>query len=235
MAFVVAVLNFIDRLVGGIGKFGSFLIIPLILVTVFDVVTRKFTVLQQYIVSSPLRDFLSPTKLQELEWHLHAAIFLLVFGFAYLSNAHVRVDLIRESLAPRKQMLVELLGLCFLALPFVGVLVYYSWFFVEASYVQREMSPAMTGLPYRWVIKAVFLAGITLLCLSILTTIGRLLIILLSRAGSLDDALRAAGTNQEDFHVLARKQEDEAVAKLGVLGAEELNRIHRLTQQPGRK
>ena len=202
---IVSVINRIDSIVKCIGKFASWLIIPLILVTVFDVITRKFVVLQQLILESPLHTLLSPTKLQEMEWHLHAAIFLLTFGYAYLSNAHVRVDLVRETLTPRKQMLVELFGLCLLALPYVGLLIFYAWGFVLTSYAQQEMSSAMTGLPYRWIIKSVFLAGVVLLCVSIVSTIIRLLIILCSRSDNLEQALASGGTSLKELHVLAHE------------------------------
>lgn len=208
---IVSVIDAIDATVRSIGKFASLLIIPLILVTVFDVVTRKFVVLQQLILESPLYNLLSPTKLQEMEWHLHATIFLLAFGFTYLSNAHVRVDLVRETLTPRKQMLVELFGLCFLALPYVGLLIFYAWGFVQTSYVQQEMSSAMTGLPYRWIIKSVFLTGIALLCVSILSTIIRLLIILCARTDNLQQSLAAGGSSVEKLHILAHQAEADLI------------------------
>jgi TRAP-type mannitol/chloroaromatic compound transport system permease small subunit len=214
---IVSVINVIDSAVRCIGKFASLLIIPLILVTVFDVVTRKFVVLQQWILASPLHNLLSPTKLQEMEWHLHATIFLLAFGYAYLSNAHVRVDLVREKLTPRKQMLTELFGLCLLALPYVGLLIFYAWGFVQTSYAQQEMSSAMTGLPYRWIIKSVFLAGVVLLCVSIVSTIIRLLIILCARAGDVHQALAAGGTSLKELHVLAHEPEVELIIDPGVL------------------
>jgi len=210
-SLLVSLIDAIDSVVRHIGKFASLLIIPLILVTVFDVITRKFTVLQQWILASPLHNLLSPTKLQEMEWHLHAAIFLLAFGYAYLSNAHVRVDLVRETLTPRKQMLTELFGLCLLALPYVGLLIYYAWGFVLTSYAQQEMSSAMTGLPYRWIIKSVFLVGVILLCLSIVSTIIRILIILSSRSGDLEQALAAGGTSLKNLHVLAHEPEVELI------------------------
>ena len=213
---MVSGINALDALVRYVGKFASWLIIPLILVTVFDVVTRKFVVLQQLILESPLHNLLSPTKLQELEWHLHAAIFLLAFGFTYLSNAHVRVDLVRETLTPRKQMLVELLGLGLLALPYVSLLIFYAWDFVQTSFRQNEMSSAMTGLPHRWIIKSVFLAGIVLLCISMVSTVIRLLIILLAPTRDFQQALALGGSSQEKLHVLAHKAETSIDAELAL-------------------
>ena len=65
------------------GKVGAWLSIPLIFIIIFDVITRRFFVL-------------GSTKIQEMEWHLHTAIFLLSLGFAYLKNSHVRIEIIRE-------------------------------------------------------------------------------------------------------------------------------------------
>jgi TRAP-type mannitol/chloroaromatic compound transport system permease small subunit len=235
MSFIVLAINFIDRFVKRVGQVGSLLILPLIVVTVFDVITRKIIFIQQFILESPLHNILSPTKLQELEWHLHASIFLLAFGFTYLSNAHVRVDLIRESLSPRKQMLIELLGLCLLALPYLGILIWYAWEFVHASFVQQEVSPSMNGLPYRWIIKSVFLAGITLLCLAVVSTIVRIFIILFSRCDDLDKAMKAAGTSTGDLHVLAHQQEDKVIVEQALAVGIEPEKIHDLIKKPERE
>ena len=96
------------------GRLGSWLIIPLIAIIMFDVLTRKMFggAIQQWIQENPaLYDFLSPTKLQEWEWHLHGALFMLAIGFSYTMNAHVRVDVLREKASDRKQAWIELTGL----------------------------------------------------------------------------------------------------------------------------
>lgn len=48
-----------------------------------DVVTRRFG------MQIP---GLGSTRLQELEWHFHTALFALWIGYGYLRNIHVRVD-----------------------------------------------------------------------------------------------------------------------------------------------
>jgi TRAP-type mannitol/chloroaromatic compound transport system permease small subunit len=52
-------------------------------VITFDVVTRKAG------IQLP---GLGSTRLQELEWHLHALLFCAWLGYAYVRNAHVRID-----------------------------------------------------------------------------------------------------------------------------------------------
>lgn len=188
MFILLKITNVIERCVIRIGQYASLLILPLILVTVFDVVSRKFPMMQALVADTALRNFFSPTKLQEMEWHFHAAVFLLAFGYAYLSNAHVRVDLVKEKLSQKRQAVLELFGLLFLALPYVGILCYFGWDFVHTSYVQNETSASMTGLSHRWMIKSVFLLGNALLVIACLSTAVKILLFVFGK----DDVARAA-------------------------------------------
>lgn len=193
MAMLLAILDKIDNLVKGVGKYASLLILPLIAVTMIDVISRKFTFIQQAILNSPLHVFLSPTKLQELEWHLHAAIFVLAFGYCYLANAHVRVDLFKDKLSMRKQAAVEFLGLVFLAIPYLAVMNYFGWDFFISSFNSGEGSSALTGIPYRWVIKLIFLSGLVLLNIAVISTAIRIFVYLFAKG---DVAQRAFATLQ---------------------------------------
>src|SRR5215510_15762054 len=90
-----ALRRFVDFVVRG----GAWFIVPLVLITVLDVVARKLTFraangdvygLQIWLKTHISRYFES-TLLQELEWHLHTALFALVLGFGTIYNTHVRV------------------------------------------------------------------------------------------------------------------------------------------------
>ena len=156
------------------GRLGAWMILPLVAIIIFDVVTRKFQFIQQAIGSNPvLYDFLSPTKLQEMEWHLHTVIFLLALGYAYTKNAHVRVDLVREKLAYRKQAWIEFLGLVGFGIPYILVVGYFSWTFITQAWESNEGSAAMTGLSHRWIIKSFVLVGLALLMMAVISTIIR--------------------------------------------------------------
>ena len=72
------------RLLERIALASGWLLVVMACVTTFDVVARKFGVQLPY------------TKLQELEWHFHAAIFSLWMGYCYTINAHPRVDTFME-------------------------------------------------------------------------------------------------------------------------------------------
>jgi TRAP-type mannitol/chloroaromatic compound transport system permease small subunit len=155
-----------ERIVIAIGRAGAWLSVPLILVIMFDVITRKIQWTQQLILNSWLHDYISSTKLQEWEWHLHTVLFLLALGFAYSRNAHVRVDLLREKLPSRTQVWIELIGCLFFLLPYVLVVLYFAWDFVVQAYVSNEVSSAMTGLGRRWIIKSFLLLGLGLALLA---------------------------------------------------------------------
>lgn len=196
MRLLLALSDMLEKISAMAARFGSWLIIPLILVIVYDVVTRKIVFVQQFVMNSWLYDFLSPTKLQEMEWHLHAMIFLLAYALAYLNGTHVRVDIWREQQTERTRGWVELLALLVFALPYCGVLVYQSWFFVVKSYVQGEGSAALTGIPHRWIIKSFLLIGTGLLFSSLFATLLRLLVYLFGPKALRVEALARLGMVQ---------------------------------------
>ena len=77
----------IRRLLETIALAAGWLLVIMACVTTFDVIARKLGVQLPY------------TKLQELEWHFHAAIFSLWMGYCYTINAHPRVDSFTEHLS----------------------------------------------------------------------------------------------------------------------------------------
>lgn len=133
-----------------VGRYAAWLSIPLMGVIIFDVITRRFLVL-------------GSTKLQEMEWHLHAMLFLLCLGFAYLRDAHVRIELIHEKMAPKTRHLVELGGTLLFLIPYCLIVIYWGIEYAQRSFRYNEVSAALTGLPFRWIIKSMVVAGFALL------------------------------------------------------------------------
>lgn len=166
MRGLISVSNALERIVVWIGQTSAWVILALILVVMFDVITRKIFWTQQLILNSWAAQYLSSTKLQEWEWHLHTVIFLLALGYAYSKNAHVRVDLVREKLTIRKQVWIELLGCLLFLIPYTVLVFYFATSFVQQAWVSNEASAAMTGLSHRWIIKSFVLAGMALAFLS---------------------------------------------------------------------
>lgn len=159
----------IDRALGWIAEASGWLFVVLMVVICFDVASRK--------MGFQIPGFGS-TRLQEMEWHLHTVIFSMWLGFNYLINGHPRVDSLTEALPLRRKALIELGGLLFFAIPYIYVLVYFGVDFVTASYVGGEGSDAPTGLPYRWIIKSLFFAGLVLLMAALVSMALRLIVYL---------------------------------------------------------
>ena len=157
---------------------GSWVIIPLILITVFDVITRKFVFMKIAIADSIVGDILSPTKLQEMEWHLHTVLFFFALGYAYIKNSHVRVDVYRETLSPTRRMRLELWGLMLAAIPYTTLVLYFAAIYAYSSFMIGESSAAMTGIPYRWIIKSMAVVGLLSLFLACWSMVLRLLVTL---------------------------------------------------------
>ena len=148
-----------------VGRWASWLFVPLIVITVFDVIARKLVWLQIWLVDNLGRIFGS-TLLQELEWHFHTALFALVLGYGYVWNTHVRVDLIRENLAFRKKAWVELLGLTFFMIPYCLIVIWFAWIYAYDSFMIHEISASQVGLTQRWIIKSVLVIGLIIAALS---------------------------------------------------------------------
>jgi TRAP-type mannitol/chloroaromatic compound transport system permease small subunit len=141
-----------------VGRWGAVFILPLVFVTMWDVVMRKIGGLQVVLVEHFGRPFES-TVLQELEWHFHTALFTLVLGYSYVRNRHVRVDLIREKLTFRSQAWIEFLGVSLFMIPYCLIVGYFAVTFAWDSLLLMEKSASTVGLSYRWVIKSVLVFG----------------------------------------------------------------------------
>jgi TRAP-type mannitol/chloroaromatic compound transport system permease small subunit len=141
------------------GRFGSWFIMPLVLITIFDLGLRKTGEVQLFLVEN-ISGIFGSTLLQELEWHSHTVLFTLVLGYGYIWNTHVRVDLVRENLAFSKKLWCEWVGLTFFFIPYLCILLYFATIYAYDSFMISEVSSSMVGLSHRWIIKSFLVVGI---------------------------------------------------------------------------
>ena len=104
--------------------------------------------------------------LEELMWHLYALAAMVGMSYAVSSDAHIRIDLLRGRMSPRARSAWEIVGILLLLYPFLFVVFHHSLEWVATSYRMGETSTSPTGLPYRWLIKAVIPASFLLLLLA---------------------------------------------------------------------
>jgi len=147
------------RIVDWVGRFGSWFMLPLVLITTFDMGLRKTGEVQIWMIEN-ISEYFGSTMLQEMEWHSHTILFTLVLGYGYIWNTHVRVDLVRETLAFKKKAWLEFLGLSIFYIPFCCILLYFATVYSYDAFMINEASASLVGLSHRWAIKAFLVAGI---------------------------------------------------------------------------
>jgi|SRR5262245_26131668 len=163
MNAVLGISNAIRALLERVAEWSGWLLIVLMTVTCVDVTCRKLGIPIPY------------TMFQEMEWHLHTAIFAMWMGYNYTINAHPRVDSYTEALPFRKKAWIEFAGILLFALPYTVVILYYGWDFVKTAYIFSERSDSAIGLTHRWIIKGVLYVGIWLVLLGVVSVLLRLI------------------------------------------------------------
>ena len=134
--------NFVHLISDFLGKVAAIILILLLFNVFYDVIMR-------YLFNDV------SIGMQELEWHLYSAVFLLGIPYALRHNGHVRVDLFYEKGSLKTKAWIDLFGVIIFLLPFTLLVGYYGLSFVAESYDMGEQSGDPGGLPYRWLIKAV--------------------------------------------------------------------------------
>ncbi len=166
----------IDPWINRIGRYASWLWLLLLLVIVVNVILR-------YALGEGRIEF------EEIQWHIYATGFLFGLGYALLADAHIRVDVLHERLAPTSRAWVELYGLLLLLLPFALLVLIFSVPFVLDSFAVSEVSASPGGLPLRWLMKAMLPLGFIFLLLAALSRLSRVWAwLFLGRDGDTGDA-----------------------------------------------
>ncbi len=154
----------VDDLVIAVGKIAAWLFVPMMIVISYDVTQRKILEFNPDFLDTVFA--FSSTKLQELEWHLHAVLFLMCLGFGYARDAHVRIELVRDHLKPKARVWLEVFGALFFLLPYCYLVVKFGYTFADRAWSTNEVSAAQTGLSHRWIIKAFLPVGFAFLALA---------------------------------------------------------------------
>ncbi|MBK9594935.1 MAG: TRAP transporter small permease subunit [Rhodocyclales bacterium] len=106
----------------------------------------------------------SSNALLEIQWYLFSAVFLLGAGYAFLKNAHVRIDFISNHLSPRVRNWIDIVGILVFLGPLCILLIKLSWPLFVNAWTSGEMSQNAGGL-IRWPVMLMIPAGMALLLL----------------------------------------------------------------------
>ena len=148
-------LKVIGKIIDALGNFCSILMLLMIANVFYDVIMRYF-----------FNDV--SIGMQELEWHLFAAMFMFGIAYTLKEDAHVRVDIFYDKMSARKQSMINIFGALFFALPITTVILYYSIDYTFEAYQMGEGSADPGGLPHRWVVRSVIPTASVFLILAII-------------------------------------------------------------------
>lgn len=134
--------HYLTKTIDLVGAFCALLMFLMLLNVFYDVVMRY------------LFDDVS-IGMQELEWHLFAAMFMFGIGYTLKEDGHVRVDVFYDNFSTKTKAWVNIFGSIFLALPITLLIIYYGYGYTFEAYEMNEGSADPGGLPNRWIIRSV--------------------------------------------------------------------------------
>lgn len=148
---LIKIVTTIDKITDFIGKIVSWIVVPLTLIVVFEVIRRKI--------------FNSPSMWSfELSSFLFGAHFMLNAAYGLLHKSHVSVSLIIEKIFSQKlAVIIDLVCYFLLLLPFLMVVIIYGSSFAAKSWAHLETSWSIWHPPLYPIKTVIPLTGVLLM------------------------------------------------------------------------
>ena len=195
MPFLLKISRLIDAMSDLTGKLVMWFILATTLISAGNAIVRK------------LFDS-SSNALLEIQWYLFAAVFMLGSGYAFLRNAHVRIDFISSKFSPRGRNWVDVFGILVFLFPLCYMMATLGWPLFERAWNTGEMSSNAGGL-IRWPVYGLIPLGFAVLFLQGVSELIKRLAFL---TGNGPDVLALAGPSDEEL--LAQQLLEEADKRL---------------------
>ena len=149
MSSLLKLSRLIDGLNGLIGKLAMWLSLAATLISAGNAIVRK-------ILGTSSNAWL------EVQWYLFAAVFMLGGGYAFLRNAHVRIDFISSKFSQRTRNWIDVIGIIVFLFPLCIMMVMEGWPVFDRAWTSGEMSSNAGGL-VRWPVYLLIPAGFIIL------------------------------------------------------------------------
>jgi TRAP-type mannitol/chloroaromatic compound transport system permease small subunit len=162
LKFFLAMSKGIDDFTTIIGKLMWWLTLFMVLVGVYNVLTRYGFHYVAAVFGQAVAEKASGNTYLELQTYSYNLVFLLGAAYVFRSDGHVRVDVVFTNLPPRVKAWIDILATILFLLPFCLMGIYFSHHYVAASWRVHEMSPNPGGLA-RYPIKTVIVIAFALL------------------------------------------------------------------------
>ena len=160
------VIRAIERLSRVFGYIGAWIIAPLIVSMVWEVISRRF--------------FDAPTMwAYEMSYMLMGTSFIFGLAWTLRMRRHVRVDFLYDHVSLKKQSMIDLVGFAFLALPATLLLLIGLWDFLVYAFERDLRSGQSAWNPVVWPFRAGFVIGFVLLLLQIISEILKCILVLM--------------------------------------------------------
>lgn len=195
MSFLLKMSRLIDSMSDLIGKLVMWFILATTLISAGNAIVRK------------LFDN-SSNALLEIQWYLFAAVFMLGSGYAFLRNAHVRIDFISSRFSPRGRNWVDVFGILIFLFPLCYMMATLGWPLFERAWNTGEMSSNAGGL-IRWPVYGLIPLGFAVLFLQGVSELIKRLAFL---TGNGPDVLAQEGPSDEEL--LAQQLLEETEKRL---------------------
>lgn len=206
MKLLLSISQFIDALTDRIGKLAMWLVLATTLISAGNAIIRK-------VFGTSSNAWL------EIQWYLFAAVFMLGSGYAFLKNAHVRIDFVSSRFSARTRNWVDIGGILVFVVPLCVLMIYEGWPLFTQALASGEMSSNAGGL-IRWPIYALIPFGFGLLMLQSASELIKRLAFL---KGHGPDVLAHDGPSDEELLAQQLLAEEEARRKQELAGAKGVN------------
>lgn len=91
--------------------------------------------------------------MQELVMYMHASVFMLGAAYTFRHDGHVRVDIFYRGMTPRRQALINIVGIIMLLMPVMIFIIASSLGYVANAWRILETSPDYGGIPAVYALK----------------------------------------------------------------------------------
>ncbi len=149
MHALLGVSRVIDAINMRLGKWVSWLVVAVVIISAANAVSRKLL-------------GLSSNAWLELQWIMFSVIFMVCSPWTLMSNEHIRIDIVNSMFSSKVRNVIDIVGHVAFLLPLTIVMIVTGWPFFLASYNLNEQSFNAGGLP-QWPAKALVVIGFTLL------------------------------------------------------------------------
>ena len=130
----------LDRIAIGSGHLVAWLIAPMVLSLVYEVVAR-------YLFNAPT------LWAYDMTFMLYGSFFMLGAAFTLQRKGHVRTDSFYGEWPPRRQALVDLAGYVLMAVPVAAVFAFVGWGYFVKAWTTNETFVSSAWQPITWPFK----------------------------------------------------------------------------------